>query len=199
MHRTPYFSRTCLPAVVVMLVASCSPLPDSRTRDVDLLPPQVQSVQALGPGEISILFDEDASLCAEKTRISPPLAVADVTGPSKNVILRGEVQAPGLPYSLAGEAQDSRGNSATFVAQFYGYNARVPRLLINEFTPRGSGSHPDVVELKALTGGNMGGVVLFLGTPGNYDARIVFPPFDVGAGTFIVVHLKPSGDAQEVD
>ena len=50
--------------------------------------------------------------------------------------------------------------------QFYGFNARVPRLLINEFTPRGSGNHPDLVELKTLTAGNMGGVVLYLGYTG---------------------------------
>jgi hypothetical protein len=159
----------------------------------------VQAVQALGPGEISISFDEDAGLCADKTRITPPLAVTDVTGPSKNVILRGEKQAPGRMYSLEAEAQDAHGNSASFVAQFYGYNARVPRLLINEFTPRGSGNHPDLVELKAMTAGNMGGVVLCLGSPGSYDARLVFPPFEVEAGSFIVVHLKPSGDPAEVD
>ena len=166
---------------------------------MDLLPPQLQSVQALGPGEIAISFDEDAGLRAEKTRITPALAVADVTGPSKNVVLRGEQQAPGRLYSLEAEARDANGNSASFVAQFYGYNDRVPRLLINEFTPRGSGNHPDLVEVKALSAGNMGGVVLFLGSPESYDARIVFPPFEVTAGSFIVVHLKPSGDAGEVD
>ena len=189
------FAVLCL----ALCAVSCSPVPDSRTRDVDLLPPQVQSVQSLGPDEISITFDEDAGLCAEKTRIDPPLAVADVTGASTHVILRGETQAPGRLYSLEAEARDAHGNSASFAAQFYGFNGRVPRLLINELTPRGSGNHPDLVELKVLSAGNMGGVVLFLGTPGSYDARIVFPPFDVEAGSFIVVHLKPTGGAEEVD
>lgn len=185
--------------LVMLMTASCGPLPDSRSRDVDLLPPQVQSVQACGPGEISISFDEDAGLCAEKTRITPPLAIKDVTGPSKNVILRSQEQAPGLLYTLEGEAQDAHGNSASFAAQFSGFNARVPRLLINEFTPRGSGNHPDLVELKALTSGNMGGIVFMAGTPGSHDARMVFPPFEVVAGSFIVIHLKPSGDVEEVD
>jgi hypothetical protein len=45
----------------------------------------------------------------------------------------------------------------------------------------------------------MGGVVLYLGSPGSYDARLVFPPFEVEAGSFLVVHLKPSGDPAEVD
>ena len=184
---------------LVLLTASCGPLPDSRMKDTDLLPPQVQSVQALGPGEISISFDEDAVLSADKTRITPPLAVSDVTGSSKNVLLRGEPQAPGRLYSLEAEARDAHGNSTSFVAQFYGFNARVPRLLINEFTPRGSGNHPDLVELKALSAGNMGGVVFYMGSPESHDARMVFPPFEVEAGSFCVIHLKPSGDAGEVD
>ena len=36
-------------------------------------------------------------------------------------------------------------------------------------------------------------------TPGSHDARLVFPPFEVAAGSFIVVHLKPSGEPARVD
>jgi hypothetical protein len=185
--------------LVLLPLASCGPLPDTRSRDVDLMPPQLQSVQAVGPAEISLSFDEDAALCAEKTRITPPLDVTDVTGPSKNIILRGHDQEPGRLYTLEGEAQDARGNSTSFAAQFSGFNSRVPRLLINEFTPRGSGNHPDLVELKVLTSGNMGGVVFLVGTPGSYEARMLFPSFEVKAGNFIVIHLKPAGDPDEVD
>jgi hypothetical protein len=187
------------PALSIALLCSCGPLSDARTADVDLMPPHLQSVQSLGPGEISVSFDEEAGLIAEKTRISPALAVREVTGPAKNILLHGQQQEPGLRYLLESEARDAHGNSASFVAEFYGYNSRVPRLLINELTPRGSGNHPDVVELKALAAGNMGGAVLYLGSPGSYDARLVFPPFEVAAGSFVVVHLKPAGDQGEVD
>ena len=187
------------PASCIALLVSCGPLSDSRTADVDLVPPHLQSVQSLGPGEISVSFDEDARLAVEKTRISPALEVKEVTGPARSVLLRGQVQEPGVRYLLESEAQDAHGNSASFAAEFYGYNSRVPRLLINELTPRGSGNHPDVVELKALTAGNTGGAILYLGTPGSCDARLVFPPFDVAAGSLVVVHLKPSGEPGEVD
>jgi hypothetical protein len=193
-----------LPAIVwsalsITVLVSCGPLSGTRAPDVDLMPPHLQSVQSIGPGEISVSFDEDAGLSAEKTRISPALVVREVTGPARSVLLRGQEQEPGLRYLLESEARDARGNSASFVAEFYGYNSRVPRLLINELTPRGSGNHPDVVELKAVTAGNMGGAVLYLGSPASYDARLVFPPFEVAAGSFLVVHLKPAGDPGEVD
>ena len=45
----------------------------------------------------------------------------------------------------------------------------------------------------------MGGVTLYLGTPGSYDSRLVFPCSRIDRGSFIVVHLKPSGDPSEVD
>lgn len=199
MRADGHFLFTVWPAFATALLVSCGPLPDSRTADVDLLPPRVQAVQSVGPGEVSVSFDEEAALNREKTRISPALEVREVSGPARSVLLHGQEQEPGVRYFLESEAQDAHGNSSSFVAEFYGYNSRVPRLLINELTPRGSGNHPDVVELKTLTPGNMGGVVLYLGSPAGSDARFVFPPFEAPAGSFLVVHMKPAGDPGEVD
>jgi len=50
-----------------------------------------------------------------------------------------------------------------------------------------------------LADGNLGGVVFYVGSPESCDARLVFPPLEVKAGSFVVVHLKPSGDPSEVD
>jgi hypothetical protein len=185
--------------LLATLCASCGPVTDPRSADIDLSPPQLQSVTTLGPQEISLQFDEDAGLRIGKTRITPDLAVVETTGPAKTVEIRAAPQSPGCPYTLEAEAQDARGNSASFIAQFYGFNGHVPKVLINEFTPRGSGSHPDIVELKVMTPGDMGGVALYLGTPGSFDAKLVFPSFAVTAGSFILVHLKPTGSAAEVD
>ncbi|MGA2974051.1 MAG: hypothetical protein ABSF77_01950 [Spirochaetia bacterium] len=185
--------------LILALCAACGPVADQRSAEVDLRPPLVESVQSLSSEQIRIQFDEDACLTLEKTRIDPGLSIAGIVGQGKEVVIRGAPQSPGRLYTLEAEARDARGNSASFIAQFYGWNGNVPRLLINEFTPRGSGSHPDLVELKALTGGDMGGVALFLGTPGSFDARFIFPACPVPAGSYILVHLKPSGDPGEAD
>ncbi len=189
----------CPVFLLPLLLFACGPLPDPRQADVDLRPPRLEWVVAAGPQEIDIRFDEEAGLCDGKTRITPPLAITEVAASGTSVVLKGETQVPGQAYALEAEAQDARGNTASFVAQFYGFNGRVPRLLINELTPRGSGNHPDIVELKALSAGNMGGVVLYLGTPGSYDARFVFPAVEVSDGGYILVHLKPTGDPGEID
>jgi len=197
--RFSYLFPGLAPVLAVVLVSSCGPLPDSRPQEVDLLPPQVKSVRSQGPGEITVTFDEEAALCEGRTRITPALSVDEMNAQGKSVLLRGERQAPGRRYVLEAEARDGHGNTASFAAEFYGYNNRVPPLLINEITPRGSDTHPDAVELKSLGAGNIGGAVLCLGSPGNYDARLVFPPLEVAEGSFVVVHLKPTGDPSEVD
>ncbi len=45
----------------------------------------------------------------------------------------------------------------------------------------------------------MGGVTVYEGTPGSFDDRLVFPPFEVSAGDFVLVHFRPSGDPAEVN
>lgn len=191
--------RTLTLLVLLGVPVACGPVQDPRSAEADLRPPQLQAIQTLGPAEISVEFDEDAALVADKTRISPALAITEITGPGRQIVIRGETQTPGRLYTLEAEAEDAKGNRASFMADFYGYNGHVPRLLITEFITQGSGNHPDLVELKALTAGDMGGAVLYQGTPSSFDNRIVFPAFAVGEGAFILVHWKPSGDPGEVD
>ncbi len=182
------------------LAVSCGPVPDPRLgQEVDLHPPQIESVSSTGPSEVRICFDEEAGLVLEKTRITPALSIQETTGPSKEILMRVDNQAPGLEYTLEGEARDASGNTTTFLASFYGFNPNIPRLVINEFITQGTTDHPDLVELKVMSSGNMGGVVLYQGTPGSFDDRLVFPPFAVRQGEFIVVHFKPSGDGTEVN
>ncbi len=184
----------------IICLAACGPLPDSREAPPeDLHPPVVISVCATGPTEISVEFDEETVMPADKVRISPALHVTETEEQSSIVVVRSETQRPGQIYTLEGEAQDGKGNVASFVAEFYGYNPRVPRMLLNEFTPRGTTDHPDLLEIKVTSAGDMGGVVLYQGTPGSFDDRLVFPSFAVVPGTFILVHFKPSGDAAEVN
>jgi hypothetical protein len=192
-------TRRSAAAVSLALLAACGPLPWPRGSEPDLRPPGVEDVSATGPGSLAITFDEEAGLDTGTLRIEPALPVREVSPPGRTVTVGVDPQCPGREYLLEATARDGRGNSTTFLAGFYGYNPRVPRMVVNEFTPRGSSDHPDLIELKALTDGDMGGLVLYVGTPSSFDARLVFPSFEVLRGSFIVVHCRPSGDPAEVD
>lgn len=183
----------------LVALAGCGPLPWPRGPEPDLRPPRVEGVSATGPGSLAVDFDEEASLDADALRIEPALTVREVSSPGRTVTLGVDTQVPGRHYVVEATARDGRGNSTTFLAEFTGFNPRIPRLVVNEFTTRGSADHPDMIELKSLTAGDMGGVVLYVGTPSNHEARLVFPSFEVARGAFILVHCRPAGDPAEVD
>jgi len=186
-------------AMAAMLAIACGPVPWSKGPDLDLRPPVIEGVSAIGPQSLEVAFDEEAGLDAATLRIEPALEVHEVSPPGRKVTVGVDTQVPGGDYRMEATARDGRGNSTTFLAAFSGFNDRVPRTIVNELTPRGSTDHPDLVELKVLQDGDMGGLVLYVGTPSSFDARLVFPSFEIARGSFIVVHCRPSGDPSEVD
>jgi hypothetical protein len=188
------------PALTLLFLLGCGPISDPRgASDPDLSPPCVQSVRVTGPRELELVFDEETQIQADGLSFTPELAVSRVPGPATVVVLEVAEQSPGCRYLMRATAGDAKGNTVTFTAEFYGFNPRVPRLVLNEVRPRGSETHPDMAEIKVLSDGDMGGIVVYQGTPGRFDDRLVFPSFDVRSGEFILVHFKPAGDPAEIN
>jgi len=182
------------------LCTCCGPIADMRERlDPDLLPPLLLGVRTLNADHLELLFDEPPLCRLEDLAVDPFLDVLAVDSEDCRLLIRIADQTPGLPYQLEAMVEDEAGNGLHFLARFYGFNGKVPLLLINELTTRGTGNHPDAVELKVFAGGNMGGLVLYEGTPGNYDERLIFPPFPVSSGEFLIIHFKPEGIPDEID
>ncbi len=183
-----------------LFAAGCGPIPNpGAAGPPDLRPPAVMGVRTVGPREIEIAFDEEASVMLDDLVLAPALAVNGVSEAGGTSILSVDVQEPGRKYTLRATAEDARGNGVSFIAELYGFNPRIPLVLLNEFTPRGSSAHPDLVECAVLSDGNMGGVVLYHGIPEKYESRLIFPAFEVKAGDFMLIHFKPSGDPAEKD
>ena len=157
--------------LLLSLCTCCGPITDIRERfDPDLTPPVLMGIRTLSEEQVELAFDEPPTCRIEDILIVPQLNPVSVQ--SKDCLL---------------------------LAVFYGYNGNLPELLINEFTTRGTGNHPDAVELKVSVAGNMGGLVLYEGTPSNYDERLIFPAFEVEAGDFLIVHFKAQGIPEEID
>lgn len=94
---------------------------------------------------------------------------------------------PGRRTLVRGTVRDRAGNSLSFTVGVWGYNDRIPSLLINEFTTKGTAANPDRVELIALSDGNLAGVTLYHGMPDIYDSETVLPSWDVSAGDYLVI------------
>ena len=189
-----------LPAGLTLTLAVCGPISDSRwLSNLDLTPPLFLGIRTIDSGCVELLFDEPTGLIEDEWSLEPALSITEILSEGNAVILKSQKQAPGRRYLLKAVAEDENRNAITLIVTFFGFNPQIPGITINEFNPRGSLRHPDKAELKILSDGDMGGVVLYQGTPGSWSDRKVFPSFQVSAGDFIVVHFKSEGIPVEID
>ena len=86
--------------------------------------------------------------------------------------------------------RDKEGNTATMEVPIYGKNFSVPSLIINEFSTKGNANHPDRIEIKALSDGNLAGVTLYQGMFFSHTHSFSFPLRDVKKGDYIVVQYQ---------
>jgi hypothetical protein len=186
-------------AAVVFALGGCAPLEDTvYFADQDFTPPSMVSIEATGPTTIVARFTEDTT--AETAHVSAELGEVKANADGPEVTFETERAGEiGRPYQLEAVVADGAGNTMSFVETVYGFNPDVPTVIINELTTQGSGNHPDVVELRLRSAGNLGGLTLYAGAPGEHDGRLVFPAVELPAEAYIVVHFKPEGLPEEMD
>ncbi len=189
-----------LMAVVILCTACCGPIPDLRDlTELDAYPPVLQGIHVLEARRLRLEFDESCEFI-DDPYLTPELEISAITADGNSLIIDFvSSQQPGVRYYIDGSVCDQRGNSTDFILHFYGFNPRIPDMLINEFTTQGSGNHPDLVELYAAGKGNCAGMCLYEGTETNWDEMFVLPSIELETGDFILVHFKPEGIPEEVD
>ncbi len=187
--------------VMISTVIGCTPIAEMTDQFVgDLKPPIFIGAQATGEYTVVVQFDEPATLLPDTIAVEPVRTVVSCETNGNDVTL--EFDRPleaGTQYWIDAVAEDERGNTTSFLVQFFGVNERLPQVIVNEFSCEGSSKHPDIVELLVLEDGNLGGMTLYDGSPSVYDDIKMLPPIDVAAGDFVLVHFKPQNVAEEVD
>ena len=107
----------------------------------------------------------------------------------QSVVIHSPVR---LDVSVASEVfirvRDARWNSAAFRLQMFGLNARIPELVINEFSSKGTETQPDRIELEVHSSGNLEGLCLMDGTKGNERHSLVLGDIEVERGDYVVVY-----------
>ncbi|MDR2747572.1 MAG: lamin tail domain-containing protein [Treponema sp.] len=125
---------------------------------------------------------------------NPPLPVESVeNGEVVQVNLSAGIPG-GEPYTADILVKDEGGNTLNVLIPFRSRNERLPRLLINELRTEYSKPKTEYVELKTLEAGDLGALRLFI--PGNTKTPMVFefPPAEVAAHQYIVIHLRTVED-----
>ncbi len=184
----------------MLQIISCGPVTDLRNfADTDLYPPELLEIISEDENGIKLLFNENIKI-GNSPVISPDCGEASYTVSEETLTVEfPEKQEPGKQYSIEASVNDEKGNSMSFIAPFYGYNPRLPEVIINEFITQGSSTHPDMVELFIKTAGNTAGMWIIEGTPEDPDDNFVFPSCEVNSGDYIIIHFKPQGIPEESD
>lgn len=188
---------------VGLTAISCAPLPPIPfVTDADLAAPLVTDLRLASPLELEVAFDEPVSVVSgpHGSESVGEVSVRSDGEPAPAVTFRfEEAPSPEREHHVEAQVADEAGNHLRFVARFYGQNPLLPAMVINELTTQGSGNHPDLVEIRVLTDGNLAGACVYEGVPGNWEQRLVFPSLDVVAGDYVVVHFRPEGIPEEVN
>lgn len=184
-------------------ISSCAQPPHIEPVLIDpatLRPPQLVGIQAGQGNTVELQFDKSAWIEPSSLRIQPAIPVRWVE--DGHTVCRVHLEEKGIPgkkYTLEARTRDEQGNTSEFLYGFYGFNDRIPRLLINEFITTAATTVLTQVEIAILSDGDMGGVTFYEGTKNVPDKTFIFPSFEVKAGEFILLHFKPEGTPGEID
>jgi hypothetical protein len=187
---------------VLFVTISCAPhTPVPFVEDPDLSPPEVVTMELADAKTLIVTFNEPVENLDSQILGSEGLGVitGELVAEDRASFSFEHAADPGAESFLEAQVEDASGNNLRFIGRFYGLNENLPALVLNEITTQGSGNHPDLVEILVIESGDMAGVALYEGIPENWEQRIIFPPLQVAAGDFIVVHFKPDGIAAEQD
>ncbi|MDR1971058.1 MAG: lamin tail domain-containing protein [Treponema sp.] len=180
--------KTLINMAVLCLSVSCSVEEAVEILGGRSQTPVFLGYKASGGQTLQFRFSQAVEVLAFTTE--PALPVESIEG-GEVVRVNLSARVPGgEPYAADILVKDEGGNTLNVLVPFRSRNERLPKLLINELRTEYSRPKAEFVELKALEAGNLGALRLFIS--GNTKAPLVFefPPAEVAAGDYIVVHLR---------
>jgi hypothetical protein len=176
---------------VLCLCVSCSVEEASEVLGSLSQTPVFLGYKAADTRTIQFLFSRPVEVLSFSA--NPSLPVESIEGGEVVQVNLSEAIPNGEPYTADILVKDVEGNTLNVLVPFRSRNDRMPALLINELRTEYSGSSKvriEFVELKALDAGNLGALRLFIA--GNTKKPLVFefPPAELAAGEYAVLHLR---------
>ena len=154
--------------------------------------PVLMETRATGTHTATYRFDEMIFCSPDDFRIgSDDTSIQSVTTFEEELkITFTHPLVPGSRIVVEGRVSDQFGNTLTFSCGVWGFNARVPEVLINEFTTKGSSTNPDRVELLVLSDGNLAGLTLYDGLSESFDSECILPSYEVKKGDRLIIEYS---------
>jgi hypothetical protein len=191
-----------LPILFLVSLTGCggSPMTGSIFPERDRNPPVLLDYRNSFEEGLVLILDESAFLIEDSLLSEPSIPLNLVTKEFSREINITFVQpgVPGKSYKIHFDLKDERGNSNWFIVEYFGPNPRLPEVFINEISPNGSSTRPDMIELFVRKSGNTAGITLFLGAEERGGKHWIFPEMEWQAGEHIILHCRPEGLAEEI-
>jgi len=145
--------------------------------------------------ETEIDFEFTGPVQVTSLSFVPELEIGSIEEGSTVTVLLERSPGPGILIKAVMLAEDEAGNIISVLTSFRSRNYRVPELLINELRTEYSKPRAEFIEFKILSSGNLGALRVF--AAGNYKAPMIyeFPPVEVTAGDYVVLHLRTLEDS----
>jgi hypothetical protein len=152
-----------------------------------------------GPAEIAFQFSLPVTVLS--LNLSPDLEVALVEEGSVVTVYLAGIPAGGERLTVDLLVEDEKGNTLNALVPLRTRNDRIPPLLITEMRTeyKGATLEAEYVEFKTLEAGNLGALRLFIASNAKNPLVYEFSPVEVGAGEYILLHLRTldTGTADE--
>jgi hypothetical protein len=144
--------------------------------------------KALSPTEIVFRFSTPVQ--AVSAYFDPPLDIASVENGSTVRVVLNRAAGDGEKITADLLVEDGQKNTLNVLVPFRTRNARLPAFLLTEVRTQYSNPKLEFTEIRTLTPGNLGALRLFAAIAGLDKPLFEFPPVEVGAGEYIVIHLR---------
>jgi hypothetical protein len=150
--------------------------------------PAFISCKAVSPMEIEFGFTTPVKVVS--LNFDRPVEVESITdGAQIKVALKNQL-AEGEAVTADILVEDEYRNTLNVLVPFNARNNRIPLIQLSEIRTEYSKPKVEFVEMKTLSSGNLGALRLFIASNGIDSPVFVFPPVEVQAGEYIVVHLR---------
>ncbi|MDR2211698.1 MAG: hypothetical protein LBO65_09595 [Spirochaetaceae bacterium] len=175
--------------LTVLAVCSCSTETAlQRLLGTNAAAPVFYGCQVPAEGEAHFLFSSEVKVVS--MYFDPPME-AEILNQGETVRIRFEASQPGGSRIAADLlVEDNDKNTLNLLVNFRTRNNRIPDFVINEIRASYTKPKAEFIELKALTAGNLGALRLFAAYDKEKEVLFEFPPVEVKAGEYIVVHTR---------
>ena len=139
-------------------------------------------------------FNFSHSVRVVSLNFNPAIETKSVTEGSEVLVTFSKPLDEGIKVTADILVEDSKGNTLNVIVPFRSRNDRMPPLVFNELRTEYSKPKVEFVEFIAAGPGNLGAMRLFIASNSLANPVYEFPPAEVKAGEYIVLHLRTIED-----